>query len=74
MRYIPQALLNKLQECFQVKAYDAQPNLRIVATQATVNTLISEPIHEDIPSGFGDVAIRQLPNEITPSSVTAGSY
>ena len=71
MRYIPQALLNKLNEKLHVEAKDAQPNLRIVATQATVNTLISEPIHDDIPSAFGDVAIRQLPNENTPSRAYA---
>jgi hypothetical protein len=71
MRSIPQALLNKLNERWQVKSNDAQPNLRIIATQATVNTLISKPIHENIPSGFGDIAIRQLPGEKTPSRAYA---
>ncbi len=71
MRNIPTTLKNKLSEKWQVQANDAQPNLRIVATQATSNTLISESIHENIPSDFGDVAIRQLPNELTPSKVYA---
>jgi len=71
MKYIPQALIDKLNEKWQVEATDAQPNLRLVATQATVNTLISEPIHEDIPSAFGDVAIRQLTGEKTPSRAYA---
>lgn len=71
MRYISQALLNRLNEKWQVEAKDAQPKLRLVATQATVNTLISEPIHEDIPSAYGDVAIRQLPGEKTPSPAYA---
>lgn len=71
MKYIPQALINKLNEKWQVEAKDAQPHLRLVATQATVNTLISEPIHEDISSAYGDVAIRQLPGEKTPSRAYA---
>ncbi len=70
MKYIPQELLNKLNKRWQVEAQDAQPNLRLVATQATVNTLISEPIHDGLP-GFGDVAIRQLPGEKTPSRAYA---
>ncbi len=71
MKYIPAELLNKLNEKWQVESKDTQPNLRLVATQATINTLISEPIHEDIPSAFGDVAIRQLPGEKTPSMAYA---
>ncbi len=71
MKYLSQELLYKLNEKWQVEATDAQPNLRLVATQATVNTLISEPIHEDIPSAFGDVAICQLPCEKTPSRAYA---
>jgi hypothetical protein len=71
MRNIPLSLKNKLSEKWHVQANDAQPNLRIVATQATSNTLISETIHENIPSDFGDVAIRQLQGEKTPSKVYA---
>lgn len=70
MKYIPQELLNKLNERWQVASKDTQPNLRLIATQATVNTLISEPIHDDLP-GFGDVAICQLPGEKTPSRAYA---
>ena len=70
MKYIPQEMLNKLNERWQIEAKDTQPNLRLIATQATVNTLISEPIHNDLP-GFGDVAIRQLPGEKSPSRAYA---
>ncbi len=70
MKYIPQELINKLNERWQVESKDTQPNLRLVATQATVNTLISEPIHDELP-GFGDVAIRQLPGEKSPSRAYA---
>lgn len=67
MKNIPQSLLIKLQEQFQVSATDANPSIRLISTQATVNTLLTEPIHENIPSGFGDVTLRQLPGEKTPS-------
>lgn len=71
MRNIPLSLKIKLAEKWQVQANDAQPNLRIIATQATSNTLLSESIHENIPSDFGDVAIRQLQGEKTPLRVYA---
>jgi hypothetical protein len=71
MRYIPQSLLNKLQERFQGKSTDSQPSIRLIATQATVNTLISEPVVENIPQGACDVTLRQLKGEETPSNAYA---
>lgn len=67
MRSIPMALQAKLLEHMQVQAKDAQPSLRLVCTQASVNTLLTESIHEGIPAGYGDVALRQLPGERSPS-------
>ncbi len=63
MRSISQTLRDKLLERWQADSKNAKPNLRLIATQATINTLISEPIHDDISSAFGDVALRQLPGE-----------
>jgi len=67
MRILPVEIRNKLLERFQVESRDAKPNLRVVATQSTVNTLLTEDIHMDASASFGDVAIRQLPGETTPS-------
>jgi hypothetical protein len=67
MKTIPPSLLNKLQERLQVPATDANPGIRLVSTQATVNTLLTEPIREGVPAACGDVTLRQLPGEDTPS-------
>jgi len=67
MRILTAEIRNKLLERFQVESRDAKPNLRVVATQSTVNTLLTEDIHTDTTANFGDVAIRQLPGEATPS-------
>ena len=67
MRILPQDLKNKLLQNIQADSTNAKPNLRLIATQASMNTLISEDIHKDIPPNFGDVAIRQLEGEKTPS-------
>ncbi len=67
MRILPAEIRNKLLERFQVESKDVKPNLRVVATQSTVNTLLTEDIHTDVAANFGDVAIRQLPGETTPS-------
>ena len=67
MRILPAEIRNKLLERFQVESRDAKPNLRVVATQSTVNTLLTEDIHTDASASFGDVAVRQLPGEATPS-------
>jgi len=67
MRTLPYELRQKLLKNLQVKSIDAQPNLRVVATQSTTNTLLSEIIHKDIPAAYGDVAIRQLEGEKEPS-------
>jgi hypothetical protein len=67
MRLIPAALLAKLSERWQADATDSKPNLKLIATQSSVNTLITEPIHSGIAAAYGDVALRQLPGETTPS-------
>lgn len=67
MRSVPQDLKQKLLRQFAGNALDAMPKIQVIAKQASVNTLISEIIHDDITANFGDVAIRQLPNENQPS-------
>lgn len=63
MRSIPTALKEKLTNRFKVENTNSMPKLRVVATQTSVNSLLSEPIHEDIAPAFGDVAIRQMAGE-----------
>ena len=63
MRSIPTALKEKLATRFKVENTDSMANLRVVATQTSVNSLLSEPIHEDIAPAFGDVAVRQSAGE-----------
>jgi len=60
MRSIPSALKLKLLNRFKAEDTDSKPNLRLVATQTSINTLLSEPIHEDIAPALGDVAVRQM--------------
>lgn len=67
MRTIPYELRQKLLKDIQTKSTDAEPQLRVVATQSTTNTLLSEIIHKDIPASYGDVAIRQFAGEKEPS-------
>jgi hypothetical protein len=54
MRILPTEIRNKLLERFQVESRDAKPNLRVVATQSTVNTLLTEDIHTDAAARGGD--------------------
>lgn len=63
MRSIPAALKEKLANRFKVENTDSMARLRVVATQTSVNSLLSEPIHEDIAPAFGDVAVRQMVGE-----------
>jgi hypothetical protein len=63
MRSIPTALKEKLVNRFKVENADSLAKLRVVATQTSVNSLLSEPIHEDIAPAFGDVAVRQTAGE-----------
>jgi len=67
MRAIPAALREKLLDRFKAEGLNNEPRLRLIAKQTTGHTLLSEPIHEDIPAGFGDVAFRQLEGEPEPS-------
>ena len=67
MRILPPDLLAKLNQNLQVPSTDAEPHLRAVVTQATANTLLSEIIHEDATPAYGDVAIRQVAGEASPS-------
>ena len=60
MRSIPAALKEKLKNQFKVESTDSMARLRVVATQTSVNSLLSEPIHEDIAPALGDVAVRQM--------------
>ena len=60
MRSIPAALKEKLKNQFKVESTDSMAKLRVVATQTSVNSLLSEPIHEDIAPALGDVAVRQM--------------
>ena len=71
MKNIPQALLNKLLDVAQVKSNDSAPSLRVIATQSTANTLLGETIHDNRPSAFGDIAIRELVGESEPSRAYA---
>ena len=59
---LPTALKEKLTNVL-VENTNSMPKLRVVATQTSVNSLLSEPIHEDIAPAFGDVAIRQMAGE-----------
>lgn len=63
MRSIPAALKTKLLNRFKADDTNSRPNLRLVATQTSINTLLSEPIHEDIAPALGDVAVRQMKGE-----------
>lgn len=63
MRPIPQALRTKLLNRFKADSTDSMPAVRLVATQTSVNTLLSEPIHEDIAPALGDVTVRQYIGE-----------
>jgi len=63
MRSIPAALRQKLLNRFKADDTDSKPNIRLVATQTSINTLLSEPIHEDIAPALGDVAVRQMEGE-----------
>ena len=63
MRPIPAALRTKLLNRFKSERTDSEPKVRLVATQTSINTLLSEPIHEDIAPAFGDVAVRQYVGE-----------
>ena len=71
MRNVPLELKQKLLKQFYGNSLDTMPKMRIIAKQASINTLITEIIHENIPADFGDVAIRQLPGETEPSLVYA---
>lgn len=63
MKPIPAALQEKLKNRFKADSMDSAPHLSIVASQASYNTLLTEPIHKDIAPALGDVALRQLPGE-----------
>ena len=67
MKILPAELRQKLLQNTQVKDAGSAPRLRVIATQSTTNTLLSELIHKDIPADLGDVAIRQLSGEKEPS-------
>lgn len=67
MRSIPAALKTKLLNRFKAESTDSEPHITMIARQTTGNTLLTEPIHQDIAPLYGDVAIRQLEGESEPS-------
>lgn len=60
MKPIPQALKEKLLNRVKADSTASMPSVRLIATQTSVNTYLSEPIHEDIAPAFGDVTVRQM--------------
>ena len=66
MRSIPASLQAKLQDRFKASATGSEPHIKLVATQMSTNTLLSEPIHKDVTPDFGDVAIRQMEGDDEP--------
>lgn len=71
MRSVPTELKQKLLKRFYGTSTDNLPQIQVIAKQANINTLLTEVIHEDISSDFGDVAIRQLPGETQPNMAYA---
>lgn len=63
MKPIPLAIKEKLINRFKAESTNSQLNLRIVATQTRINTLLSEPIHQEISPSYGDVTLRQMAGE-----------
>ena len=63
MRPIPAAMRLKLLARFKAASTGAEPKIKIIATQTAVNTLMSEPIHENVAADFGDVTFRQTAGE-----------
>lgn len=63
MKPIPAALQEKLKSRFKADSTGTLPCLRLVASQASYNTLLTEPIHQDIAPALGDVALRQMEGE-----------
>lgn len=66
MRSIPATLKSKLAERWQTAARDANPSMSVIATQASINTLISEVIHNGIPAAYGDATVHFGTGEKAP--------
>ena len=66
MRTIPASLQAKLLNRFKAVDTGTEPHIRLVATQMSTNTLLSEPIHKDVTPDYGDVAIRQMEGDEEP--------
>ena len=60
MKPIPQAMRTKLLNRFKAASTDSEPHIRLIATQTSMNTLLSEPIHTNVPAALGDVTFRQM--------------
>ena len=67
MRTIPAAMRTKLLNRFKASATESEPSVRVIATQASTNILLTEPIHEDILPDYGDVTLRQMEGEASIS-------
>ena len=63
MKPIPQAIREKLLNRVKSASNGSEPHIRLIAKQTSVNTLLTEPIHEDISPSFGDVTVRQTERE-----------
>ena len=50
----------KLLNRFKAASTDSEPHIRLIATQTSMNTLLSEPIHVNAPAALGDVTFRQM--------------
>ena len=59
MRTIPASMRLKLLNRIQATSTESEPSIRVVATQASTNILLTEPIHEDVIPAYGDVALQQ---------------
>ena len=57
----------KLLNRFKAASTESEPEIRVVATQASTNILLTEPIHEDILPDLGDVTVRQMSGETSIS-------
>ena len=63
MRKVPTVLKDKLLNKVKATDLNTMPDIRLIATQTTLNTLLSEVIHEDEREAKGDVCFRQMEGE-----------
>jgi hypothetical protein len=71
VKSIPIALRNKLLNRIKAVSTDSEPIIKLIATQTSINTLLSEPIHNDIVPAFGDVTVQQTSGKSSPECAYA---